>query len=34
MIYAPVFYRLLAGHMPLNREFADGVIGEALRLLD
>jgi len=33
MIYAPVFYRLLVGHMPLGRDFADGVVLAALTML-
>jgi len=33
MIYAPVFYRLLVGHLPLDRAFADGLVERALGLL-
>ncbi len=33
MIYAPLFYRLLAGHQPLDPAFAQGLTAAALRLL-
>ncbi len=33
MIYAPLFYRLLAGHLPLDAGFADALVQEADRLL-
>lgn len=33
MIYAPVFYRLLAGHLPLDLPFADSLVTRALTLL-
>lgn len=33
MIYAPVFYRLLAGHLPLDLAFADSLVTRALALL-
>ena len=31
MIYGPVFYRLLMGHGPLDGEFTDGVVDQALQ---
>ncbi len=34
MIYAPLFYRLLVRHLPLDPEFADGVVARALIMLD
>ncbi len=33
MIYAPVFYRLLVGHLPLDIAFADNLVNQALDLL-
>ena len=33
MIYAPVFYRLLVGHLPLDLRFADSLVAQALDLL-
>lgn len=33
MIYAPVFYRLLVGHLPLDLPFADSLVTRALALL-
>lgn len=33
MIYAPVFYRLLVGHLPLDLPFADSLVTRALTLL-
>lgn len=33
MIYAPVFYRLLVGHLPLDPALADGIVDRALVLL-
>jgi len=33
MIYAPIFYRVLVRHGPLDREFADGLIVHAMMLL-
>ncbi|PYB73274.1 TetR/AcrR family transcriptional regulator [Rhizobium wuzhouense] len=33
MIYAPVFYRLLVGHLPLDIHFADNLVNRALTLL-
>lgn len=33
MIYAPVFYRLLVGHLPLDTAFADSLVTRALDLL-
>ncbi|MBV7410799.1 TetR/AcrR family transcriptional regulator [Maritimibacter sp. DP1N21-5] len=33
MIYAPVLYRVLGGHQPLDGDFADGLAAEACRLL-
>ncbi len=33
MIYAPIFYRLLVGHLPLDRAFAVGLVAQAERLL-
>lgn len=33
MIYAPVFYRLLVGHLPLDLAFADSLVVRALGLL-
>lgn len=33
MIYAPVLYRLLAGHQPLDDAFATGLVSGALKLL-
>ncbi|WP_245883875.1 TetR-like C-terminal domain-containing protein [Hartmannibacter diazotrophicus] len=32
MIYAPVFYRLLVGHLPLDAEFARQVAEESMKL--
>ena len=32
MIYAPVFYRLLVGHLPLDLAFADQISEEAMKL--
>lgn len=34
MIYGPLFYRLLTGHLPLDRDFADGLAALALRLVE
>lgn len=34
MIYAPLFYRLLVGHLPIGPDFADGLAEHAGRLLD
>ena len=31
MIYGPVFYRLLVGHGPLDKDFADAVVGTAFQ---
>ncbi len=31
MIYGPVFYRLLIGHMPVTHEFLDSLLGEIMR---
>lgn len=33
MIYAPIFYRLLIGHLPLDTAFADGLADHAMTLL-
>lgn len=33
MIYAPIFYRLLVGHLPLDPAFADSLATKALDLL-
>lgn len=33
MIYGPLFYRLLAGHLPLDRDFADRLAALAGRLV-
>lgn len=33
MIYAPLFYRLLVGHLPLDAPFADSLVTRALALL-
>ncbi|MGB3178752.1 MAG: TetR/AcrR family transcriptional regulator [Albidovulum sp.] len=33
MIYAPIFYRLLVGHLPLDRSFAKSLVSESLSLL-
>ena len=33
MIYAPLFYRLLVGHLPLSPEFAEDLADQAERLL-
>lgn len=33
MIYAPVFYRLLVGHLPLDLHFADSLVTRARALL-
>lgn len=33
MIYAPIFYRLLIGHMPLNLEFAESLAASGMVLL-
>lgn len=33
MIYGPLFYRLLAGHMPLDRDFADRLAALAGRVI-
>ncbi|MGJ4953325.1 TetR/AcrR family transcriptional regulator [Bradyrhizobium sp. HKCCYLS20291] len=33
MIYAPVFYRLLAGHLPLDRAFADSLVTRSLAII-
>ncbi len=33
MIYAPVFYRLLVGHLPLDLHFADSLVTRALAVL-
>jgi AcrR family transcriptional regulator len=33
MIYAPIFYRLLVGHLPLDRAFALGLVAQAMALL-
>jgi AcrR family transcriptional regulator len=34
MIYAPIFYRLLAGHLALDQAFADGLVEQGLRILN
>ncbi|WP_028032055.1 TetR/AcrR family transcriptional regulator [Chelativorans sp. J32] len=34
MLYAPVFYRLLLGHLPLSLEFADSVVRAALAIME
>ncbi|MCB1396891.1 MAG: TetR/AcrR family transcriptional regulator [Rhodobacter sp.] len=34
MIYAPLFYRLLLGHLPLDPEFADRLAARAGQLMD
>lgn len=34
MLYAPIFYRLLLGHLPLTREFADSLVEAAVRLME
>ncbi|MBI1403296.1 MAG: TetR family transcriptional regulator [Porphyrobacter sp.] len=33
MIYAPLFYRLLVGHLPIDADFAEGLIRQVKRLL-
>ena len=33
MVYGPVFYRILAGHQPLNAAFADGLADNAVTIL-
>ncbi|MET3613757.1 AcrR family transcriptional regulator [Rhizobium aquaticum] len=33
MIYAPIFYRLLIGHLPLDSDFADGIADQAMKLM-
>jgi len=33
MLYAPVFYRLLLGHLPLTQAFADRLVDAAVRLM-
>ncbi|QPC86400.1 TetR family transcriptional regulator [Mesorhizobium sp. NBSH29] len=33
MIYAPIFYRLLVGHRPLNLGFAEALVEKAVELL-
>lgn len=33
MLYAPVFYRLLLGHLPLTQAFADTLVDAAVRLM-
>ena len=33
MIYAPVFYRLLVGHLPLDQSFATSLVSQAIMLL-
>ncbi len=33
MIYAPLFYRLLVGHLPLDQPFARALVTKGLRLL-
>ncbi|KEJ96421.1 transcriptional regulator, TetR family [Pseudosulfitobacter pseudonitzschiae] len=33
MIYAPIFYRLLVGHLPLDRDFAAALVAQGLALL-
>lgn len=33
MIYAPVFYRLLVGHLPLDLAFADSLVTRALAMV-
>ncbi len=32
MIYAPIFYRLLVGHLPLEKSFASELVSEAMKL--
>jgi hypothetical protein len=34
MIYAPIFCRLLVGHLALDQAFADGLVEEGLRVLN
>lgn len=34
MLYAPVFYRLLLGHLPLGPGFADSLVNAALVLVE
>ncbi len=33
MIYAPIFYRLLVGHLPLDRSFAKALVVKGMQLL-
>lgn len=33
MIYSPVYFRLIMGHLPLNRQFADELSKHAMELL-
>lgn len=33
MIYAPLFYRLLLGHLPIDADFAEGLIRQSKRIL-
>jgi hypothetical protein len=33
MLYAPVFYRLLVGHLPLNETFGRAVVDTVWRAL-
>ncbi|ODR99301.1 TetR family transcriptional regulator [Methyloceanibacter methanicus] len=34
IVYGPVFYRLLVGHRPLDRTFADHLVAAALKILE
>ena len=34
MIYGPLFYRLLVGHKPLNAEFTDALLTQAVAGLE
>jgi hypothetical protein len=33
MIYAPIFYRLLVGHLPLDQPFARALVDKGMQLL-
>lgn len=33
MIYAPIFYRLLVGHRPLDQDFADALVEQGVGML-